>query len=224
MTRRPAIGPRRRTQLRIAAAVCSLAGLGAIIAHVFGLLSMPYFLSFVGVPSLLLLMVMAVFARLADERIFLNALWVGIVGGLCGTLIYDGVRYTLYHGGVFNYDGFKAIYLFGHWMTGQDVGSPGAALGGWLYHFWNGLSFGVFYVLAFGNRRFFWGIGYGVVMELAMLGLFPFFLTIDEPVDFVALSLIGHMFYGAALGAVAERYARRWPTSRTENSQGEIAP
>jgi hypothetical protein len=69
----------------------------------------------------------------------------------------------------------------------------------------------VFYVLTFGRRPLWVGIAYGVVMELCMLGLFPFFLTINEPFDFVALSLIGHVCYGAMLGAIASRYARRWP-------------
>jgi hypothetical protein len=200
----------RVTQLRWIAATCAIAGLGALVAHVFGVLEMPYFLSFIGVPSLLLLYMTAVFARRLHSGVFLTALRVGLAGGLAGTIVYDGVRFGLYQTGVFNYDGFRAIYLFGSWMTRSDVSSVPAAIGGWLYHFWNGASFGMFYALMVGRAPWFYGVMYGIVMELCMLGLFPMFLRVSDRADFIALSLIGHLFYGLVLGVVVQRYGRSW--------------
>ncbi len=205
-----ALTSRRLSQLRWSAAVCTLAGLGALVAHVAGVLEMPYFLSFIGVPSLLLLFMIAVFARRIHAGMFLTVLAVGLVGGLAGTVVYDGVRFLLSRLGLFNYDGFQAIYLFGSWMTGTEVTSTTAAVGGWLYHFWNGMSFGIFYALIIGKGIWIYGAVYGLFMELAMLGLFPFFVQITDKVDFIALSLIGHLFYGVVLGIVVQRYGVRW--------------
>lgn len=196
--------------MRWSAALCALAGLGALVAHVLGMLPMPYFLTFLGVPSLLLLFMMAAFGRWVDAEVFVNALAVGLVGGIAGTLVYDGVRFVLHHAHVFNYDGFAAIYLFGGWITSTAPTSARAAIAGWTYHFWNGISFGIFYALAFNGRPWLIGVAYGVVMELCMLGLFPLFLRVTDRFDFIALSLVGHLFYGAALGLLVERWGRRW--------------
>ena len=188
----------------------ALAGLGAIFAHVFGVLEFPYFLSFIGVPSLLLLMTVAEAARRTHVPVFLSALRVGLFAGLAATLVYDGVRLLLNISGIFDYDGFRAIYLFGSWMTRSDPSTVRAAIGGWIYHFWNGASFGIFYALAVGSTHWSWGVAYGLLMEAIMLGLFPQFLNITNPWDFVAISMIGHLFYGLVLGVAVQRYGHRW--------------
>jgi len=196
--------------LRWSAALCAITSLGALVTHLAGLLPMVFFLTFFGVPSLLLLLIMAAYARWIDAPVFLNALIVGVVGGFVATLAYDGVRLLLRTSGIFNYNGFVAIYIFGGWITGQETTTLAAAVAGWTYHFWNGLSFGVFYVLTFGRRHWLYGAGYGIVMELCMLGLFPFFVQVTDKIDFIMLSLIGHLAYGAVLGLVAQRWARGW--------------
>jgi len=203
-------GQRLELKLRMAAAILALMSLAALVSHLFGILPMVFFLTYFGVPSLLLIFLLVVWARRIEAEVFLNGLAVGLAGGLAGTLLYDSVRLLLRESRLFNYDGFKAIYIFGMWISGQPVDSAAAAVAGWIYHFWNGLSFGVFYTLTFGRRHWLYGVGYGLVMELFMLGLFPMFLRISDRFDFIALSLIGHMFYGAGLGLVAQKYAKNW--------------
>jgi hypothetical protein len=205
--------PTRLAQLRWAAAACALAGLGALVAHVAGLMEMPYFLSFIGVPSLLLLFMMAVFARRVHAGVFLTALGAGLVGGLLATFVYDGVRLALNLSGILDYDGFRAITIFGSWMTGTEPSTTPAIVLGWLYHFWNGISFGIFYALIVGRGTWYIGLAYGLVMELMMLGLFPFFLPITDRVDFIVLSLVGHAFYGLTLGWFVQTYGRSWKTA-----------
>jgi len=200
--------------LRVSAAVLALISLAALVAHLFGVLPMTFFLTYFGVPSLLLLFSLAAWARRIDAAVFLNCLGVGLAGGLAGTLAYDAARYLLQKTQLFSYDGFTAIYIFGMWISGQPMHSPAAALAGWIYHFWNGLSFGVFYTLTFGRGHWLYGVGYGLVMEILMLGLFPMFLRVSNKLDFITLSLIGHLFYGAGLGVVAQKYGRSWGDSR----------
>lgn len=196
--------------LRLSAIICAGTSLVALLTHIFGVLPMPFFLTFFGVPSLLLLFLTAVHARRINAGIFLNCLVVGLLGGFLATLAYDGVRFALRSSGVFNYDGFVAIYIFGGWITGTETTTVEAAIAGWIYHFWNGLSFGVFYTLTFGRRHWLYGAAYGVFMELCMLGLFPLFIRVTDRVDFILLSLIGHLVYGVALGVISQRYGRNW--------------
>lgn len=206
----PEAGPQVCQRLRLWGAALALVSLGALVSHALGWLPMVYFLTFFGVPSLLLLFLMAAYARRIDARVFLNCLAVGVVGGLIGTLMYDGVRGLLQVSQIFDYNGFKAIHIFGSWITGRPVGTAEAAWAGWIYHFWNGLSFGVFYTLMFGRRHWTIGIAYGLVMEAGMLGLFPMFLTVSNQFDFIMLSLIGHVFYGLGLGLYAQRFGMNW--------------
>ena len=196
--------------LRWGAAICALVGLAALIAHVALLLPMPYFLTFVGVPSVLLIFIMAAYAKWVAATVLVNCLVVGFLGGLTATLFYDGVRFLFRLSDVFDYDGFTAIYIFGSWITGTEPNTLVSAVAGWTYHFWNGISFGIFYSLTFGRRHWLFGVGYGIVMELCMLGLFPFFLRVTNKLDFIAVSLIGHMVYGFVLGLVAHKYGRNW--------------
>jgi hypothetical protein len=196
--------------LRVTAGACALTSLAALVAHVAGALPMVFFLTFFGVPSVVLLLALAAHARRLNASAFLAALAVGVAGGLVATLAYDGFRFILRELGVFKYDGFRAIYIFGGWIAGRGVTTMEAAVAGWIYHFWNGISFGVFYTLTFGNRHWLYGVGYGLFMEACMLGLFPLFVRITNRFDFIALSLLGHTVYGAVLGTVAQRYAQRW--------------
>ena len=171
---------------------------------------MVYFLTFFGVPSVLLLFWMAARAKKIKATVFLNCLWVGLLGGLIGTLLYDGARLLLQISGMFDYNGFTAILIFGSWITGGETHETGSIIAGWGYHFWNGLSFGVFYTLIFGRRHWLFGVGYGLVMEACMLGLFPLFLFVTDQFAYVMLSFVGHVFYGLGLGVFAQRYGKNW--------------
>ncbi len=193
--------------LRIFAVIFASLSLAALIFHVFGLIPIPFFLEFFGVPALFLLFTLAAIARKIKARAFLNGLTVGLWAGVAATLVYDGVRTVVERSHIFGYSGFVPIYMFGSWITGQPVNSLAAGIAGWTYHYWNGLSFAVMYVLIFGNRHWLIGVGYGIVMELCMLGIYPIFLHPKDKFGFVALSMIGHLAYGAVLGKLSARYA-----------------
>ncbi len=197
-------------RLRWSAALCASISLLAIVAHVFSVLPMVYFLTFFGVPSILFLFILAAFARWIDARVLLTGLGVGVVGGFVSTLVYDGVRLVLNRTLFTQFDSFKAIYIFGSWISGKDTATIEAAAAGWLYHYWNGLSIALFYVLTFGRRHWGYAVGWALLMEAFMLGLFPFFLQVTNKIDFIALSMIGHFAYGVVLGLVAQKYAINW--------------
>ncbi|HWX56581.1 MAG TPA: hypothetical protein VN176_18505 [Verrucomicrobiae bacterium] len=198
--------PRTVRALRVSLIACALVSLAALVAHIFHLLPMPFFLEVFGVPSLLVLYGLAAYARKIDAHMLTQALGVGVLAGLAATVVYDGVRFLVERGHLFGYNGFVPILMFGNWITGQPVGSTASKIAGWTYHYWNGATFGVIYALAMGRRKWLWGIAYGILMECCMLGLFPMFLRVTNKTDFIAVSMIGHLFYGATLGWLSEKY------------------
>ena len=198
---------RSERRLRWSAVALSVIGIAALVVHVLGWLRMPFFLAVFGVPSVLLLCALAAYARRIDAEIFLNGLWVGIWAGLVATVAYDGVRALVERSHMFGYNWTVPILMFGNWITGAPTTSAAAKVAGWAYHYWNGISFGVMYALAFGKVRWWWGLAYGVFLEACMLGLFPMFLRVTNKWDFVAISMIGHIAYGAVLGILVEKYA-----------------
>lgn len=211
---RRAVTERADLGLRWSAAICASISLVALVAHVFALLPMVYFLTFFGVPSVLLLFAMAAFARWIDARIFLNGLAVGLLGGLIATMVYDAARFVLNRTLFTHYNSFTSIYIFGSWITGKETSTPQAAVAGWTYHYWNGLSIALFYTLTFGRRHWLYAVGYALIMEAFMLGLFPFFLQVSDKLDFIALSMLGHLAYGVVLGLIAQKYALNWEDAR----------
>jgi hypothetical protein len=206
ISNRAAVSPRINLFLRLTAGVCASTSLAALVAHVFGLLPMVFFLIFFGLPSLLLLFALAAWAKWIDAEGFLNSLAVGLIGGLAATLAYDGFRFLVGLTHLFHYNGFAAIYIFGSWISAKPTTSHAAAVAGWIYHFWNGLSFGVMYALAFIRKPWWVGVAYGIVMEMCMLGLFPLFLPISNKKDFIIMSMLGHIVYGLVLGLVGQNY------------------
>jgi len=205
-----ALTDRTNLLLRLSAGACAAISLAALVAHIFGLLPMAFFLTLFGVPSLLFLFGLAAWARRISATTFLNCLAVGLAGGFLATLAYDGIRWIFGLTHLFQYNGFLAIYIFGSWISGRATTTFAAAVAGWLYHFWNGLSFGVMYTLTFTRKHWLYGVAYGIVMEIFMLGLFPLFLRITNKRDFIVMSMLGHMVYGGVLGLVAQRYTRSW--------------
>jgi hypothetical protein len=202
--------PNRRTELalRWSLIACALVSLAALVAHVFGILRMPFFLEVIGIPSLLVVYALLAYARKINAAMLTNGLWVGFWAGLVASLMYDGVRYLVERGHLFGYNGFVPILMFGSWITGYPIHSTPAKIAGWTYHYWNGATFGVVYTLAVGRKKWWWGLGYGILMECCMLGLFPFFLRVTNRVDFIAVSMIGHLAYGGTLGWLAQKYLR----------------
>jgi hypothetical protein len=201
--------PQTQRWLRWSGFLCASLSLAALVAHVLGWMAMPYFLEFFAVPAFLLLFALAAYARRVRAELFLNGLMVGTLGGLAATFVYDGARTLIHQTHLFGYSGFVPILMFGSWITGRPIESAAAAVAGWTYHYWNGISFGIMYALMLGRRHWLFGVGYGILMECCMLGLFPLFLRVSNKVDFIAVSMIGHLFYGAVLGVSVQRFGTR---------------
>jgi len=130
---------------------------------------------------------------------------VGAIAGLGATVAYDLSRLALVR--LFDLD----IQPFGAFGAFGDALLPGSARDGWVrvagigYHLVNGVSFGIAYTGLFRRRGALMGIAYALVLEAVMLAIYPGWLDIEARREFTQMSLLGHVAYGATLGAIARR-------------------
>lgn len=191
---------------------CTAAGIGAFLLDVAGIVAMPWTISFVSLPALVVVVAIGVWAQRVARQPFFNRLAVGVIAGFIATLAYDGVRWAIQETAPLDYDGFRSISIFGSLILSKPETALDARIAGWTYHFWNGISFGVMYALVAGPARWYWGLAWGMALEMMMIGIYPvaFAIQRSDPA-FLAISMTGHAAYGAVLGLLAERWCDRVP-------------
>jgi hypothetical protein len=149
------------------------------------------------------------------------------LGGLLAAFAYDVFRLPWVIGWVDNVGPhwlrlplFKVFPRFGAMILGlsytanqTDSQFPLIAhVVGWVYHFSNGISFGVMYMALLGDasrRTWLWGVALAAGLELAMLFTpYRFFFGIGLTALFVVVTLSAHVIFGIVLGVFARQPAR----------------
>ncbi len=130
---------------------------------------------------------------------------LGLICGAVATVAYDTTRWlfvTLTHSSI---GPFAAWPLFGAGLIGTGAPAWTRWTAGGAYHVTNGLLFGVAFTVWLGDRGPLWGIGFALLLEAFMLGLYPGWLHIAAFGEFAQVSMLGHLAYGATLGLLARR-------------------
>jgi hypothetical protein len=160
----------------------------------------------------------------ADRRAIRRTFGYGLVAGILATLAYDVVRVVLAALDPSPYTPFEAILRFGHLLTGSAVRDGGVILAGGLFHVLNGALFaGAFALVVVRDgligmpKLVLLGMSWGMFLEGFQLALYPNWLGIRYLAEFVTISALGHLAYGATLGPVARTFIRR---SRREDDHG----
>ena len=157
----------------------------------------------------LLVMVLA-FNHRTYPRLFNRAI-TGLWAGVVATIALDAIRYPI-GVGLHTLPGDMPT-MFGKFILGQDEVTAELLLVGYLYHFLNGASFGIVYTLIAGKARWYWGVVWGLVVELLimttppmlLMGVGPFGINTGAPWYFLT-TLAAHVAFGTVLGLLAERY------------------
>lgn len=146
------------------------------------------------------------------KRLYRDAL-LGMGLGVIGTIGLEAVRIVGFR--VFDSMPGSLPMLMGVMITDQFMQGPTlfSNLLGWGYHFWNGASFGLLYLLVFGHRRWEFGVAYGLVIGVifmaspvvVMTGAGPFGSAMGP--GFAVTVLLAHAMFGGILGALASRKA-----------------
>jgi hypothetical protein len=136
---------------------------------------------------------------------------VGLAAGAVATVALEGVRLPGFWLGFMpgNLPRLMGVLLLNQFATGP---TPASDIAGWAYHFWNGASFGLIYVLVFGTCRRWVGAIYGVVVGLGFMlspvvsALGVGFLGLDFSKGFPVTVTLAHASFGTVLGWLSARW------------------
>lgn len=132
----------------------------------------------------------------------------GLAAGTVATLALEAVRLPGFWLGFMpgNLPRLMGVLLLNRFAAGPSLSSDVA---GWAYHFWNGASFGLIYVLVFGTCRrwvatvFGVLLGFGFMFSPVVSALGVGFLGLEFSKGFPVTVTLAHAAFGLALGWLA---------------------
>jgi hypothetical protein len=189
--------------------VAAATSIAALLLQLAGIIRMPYTLSFLTAPGMILILCIQVWAGRSGRPVLVNRICVGFVGGIVALVAYNATRCVLGILLSLSTSPFYSIYVFGTLITGLPAESPAVLFAGIFYHISNGITFAIMYTLVAGPARWWFGLAWGAILELAMLLIYPSSNLLRPPVlsSFVVVSLISHALYGSVLGVISQHYA-----------------
>jgi hypothetical protein len=136
---------------------------------------------------------------------------VGLGSGVVATVALEAIRLPGFWLGFMpgNLPRLMGVLLGNQFATGPTLGSD---IAGWAYHFWNGASFGLVYVLVFGTCRRWVGAVYGVLLGLGFMfspvvaALGVGFLGLEFSRGFPVTVTLAHAAFGGVLGWLSARW------------------
>lgn len=129
----------------------------------------------------------------------------GLAAGAVATVALEAVRLPGFWLGFMpgNLPRLMGVLLLGQFASGPSLKSD---IAGWAYHFWNGASFGMIYVLIFGTCRRWVGaifgvlLGFGFMLSPVVSALGVGFLGLEFSKGFPLTVTAAHAAFGLALG------------------------
>jgi len=151
----------------------------------------------------LLLVTVGMLYRVDDPLGRISA--VGLAAGAIASLALEAVRLPGFWVGFLpgNLPRLMGVLLLNQFVSGPSLRSD---IAGWAYHFWNGASFGLIYVLVFGTCRRWVGAVFGVLLGVGFMfspvvsALGVGFLGLEFSKGFPLTVTLTHAAFGVALG------------------------
>ncbi|MBI1743016.1 hypothetical protein HYR54_08105 [Candidatus Acetothermia bacterium] len=179
--------------------------------------AMALYLPWVLIPSLIILGLVILYSSTQFPRLF-NRIWAGLAAGFVASFALDAIRYPV---GV----GMETLpgdlpTMFGMMITGTMPATAGVIFIGYVYHFLNGASFGLIYTLIAGKVKWYWGLAWGLIVELLMMttppmlvmGVGPFGINPPWWPKLFLTTLAAHVAFGVILGLLAQRWVKEEST------------
>ncbi len=178
--------------------------IAALLADLHGIAAMHLVFLAVTVPSMVALAVLGWARRVPGE--LRDIITVGALGGLVGTIGYDLARVPF---AVAGQRVFAPIDSYGLLIADASASSGWTSTLGWLFHFSNGVTFGIAYAAIAARRHWGWGVLWGLLLEtVAVAGPFADRYQISGNEYAIGIAYLGHVFYGAPLGRIVQRMDR----------------
>jgi len=195
------------TQIIVGLLLTSTSGI-AITLWGLGKIPMSFTVSFVVLPSVIVLVAIYLFYKEKPRFEFFNNMIIqGGKWGLIATLFYDAIRPLLKLIFRFDFNPYRAMPIFGGLITGLEETAPLSIFAGWTYHFWNGISFGMMFALLAPKGGKLKGYIWSMILQGLMMWVYPKFLAVRlEDPGFLMTGLVGHGLWGIVLGYGIKRY------------------
>ncbi len=183
-----------------------------VVALTPGMPAMPLLVRVALLPSLGLLLVVWLLARVGGYRRPVNRIETGVWAGLIATASLDLVRLTGFHLGLMpgNMPRMFGVLILDRMALGPSALSD---LVGYLYHVWVSACFGLAYTLLVGRSRWWGCVIWGLIIELGMMTTPPMVIAMDtgffglkQGYGVLGVSFTAHVVYGVVLGLLLERY------------------
>ena len=186
-----------------------LAGGAALVLHILADISLP--LGMLGLAVIGSAVAAFVLSRMtvAQRSAVYRRARIGAAAGLIGTVAYDLARYGTVALFQMSFKPFHVISIFGELFIGSGHSEAATFAAGFVYHLSNGTFFGLAYTLVFRRPQWWTGALWGIGLELSMATLYPRWLAVQQLNEFLEVSALGHVVYGATLGLVASAGVRR---------------
>ncbi len=161
-------------------------------------------------PAFVVLAIVVALGRKWDPKVARSVAW-GALAGAIATIRLEAIRIPGYLLGFMpgNIPRLMGVLLFNRFALGPSTASD---IAGWAYHFWNGASFGIIYVLIFGTARRWAGVLYGIAVAVGFMlspvvvalgvGYFGLQFSIGFPITVFA----AHIVFGLTLGVLAKKF------------------
>jgi hypothetical protein len=204
--------------------VLAATSIWCLLAEFYGLCDMRTFTFAILIPATVALMALAVVDRIRGDGLLWRGVVIGAVAGFLAACAYDIFRIPFVVAAIdkvgpdwLRLPLFKIFPRFGALILGEPFDATTvdsqftlmAHLVGWVYHFSNGITFGVMYMALIGDasrRSWLWAVLFATGLELAML-LTPYttFFGIHMTTRFVIVTFLAHAVFGVVLGVAAKR-------------------
>ena len=167
-------------------------------------------------PAIVALVVIVALSRKWEPVIARSIVW-GALAGALATIPLEVIRISGYLLGFMpgNLPRLMGVLLLNRFALGPSTASDVA---GWAYHFWNGASFGIIYVLILGAARRWAGVLYGIAVGVGFLvspvviSLGVGYFGLQFSLGFPITVLTAHIAFGLTLGLLAWRFLSSQPS------------
>lgn len=195
------------TKYPVLASICfmlSIPSAGALLTKVYGLMPMNVGVFYVAVPSSIIVLLLYFYSRRSGKGPFADLLLTGAFAGLIGTFAYDVSRVPFH---LLGQRIFAPISAYGIWIADAEMSSRFTEAIGWTYHFWNGIMFGIMYMMFMANRPWWWAVIWGCLLEtIAFVSPFGRIFGLWGNHIAVGIAYVGHVAYGIPLGMMVQRW------------------
>lgn len=207
---RPDMPPDPRLRWRLLLVCLPFAGGVGLVVHILAGVSLPLSICVLALLSATVWVgLLRRFPAAARRRLRIRAL-IGACAGLVSTVAYDLARYGTVAVFSMSFKPFHVWTVFGEAFIGPGHTVATLTAVGAAYHLSNGTFFGMAYTVVFRRPRWWTGMLWGVGLELCMAALYPRWLRLQALGEFLQVSAVGHLVYGATLGLLAGWGVRRY--------------